>query len=75
MYKPQRTRRYEYAIEAIEDVERRQCMTCIFSEPNTFVPAFMCWEAQGHILLEKPVEFMDESPNGIVICNKYTPAK
>jgi hypothetical protein len=71
MYKAYRSRRYEYATDAIDDIEERQCMTCIFSEPNLSVPAFMCSEAMINILLELPVEHMDESPNGLVVCNKY----
>ena len=66
MYIPRRTDKFEYAADAIHFVETYQCHTCAFQEPE----GPMCSEAALNILLEEPVDFMDEH-DGLPICNKY----
>lgn len=69
MYNPHRSLAYEYAFDAIEDVESNQCVSCKFAD--TMPDSIMCWEAQGNIMFEKPVEFMDELANERVVCRRY----
>ena len=65
MYKPRRTDKIEYAADAIRFVETIQCCNCIFQEPD----GPMCSEAALNILIEEPVDFMDEI-GGMPVCNR-----
>lgn len=66
MYIPRRTDKFEYAADAIHFVETYQCHNCVFQEPE----GPMCSEAAINILLEEPVDFMDEIA-GLPTCNRY----
>ena len=65
MYKPRRTDKFEYAADVIQFVETFQCRVCLFQEPE----GPMCSEAALNILLEEPVDFMDEI-GGVPFCKK-----
>lgn len=81
MYEPHRSARYEYITELISDIEKRQCGSCAFSklvdspqDPNSWdFP--MCWQVEGETMLEKPVECLDEQPDGVVVCTVYRSAE
>ena len=68
MYKPRRTDKFEYAAEVIEFVEDRHCHSCVFAVEDG---GPMCYEASVNILLEEPVDFMEEIA-GLPTCNRYT---
>lgn len=68
-YKPHRDHRFEYATDAINFIEERQCATCVFKEDEEEYP--MCYEFSGEILLEHTVEEIDDLGDEGLICRKY----
>jgi hypothetical protein len=64
---------FPYAEDLINYVEYNQCVTCAFSklvdDPNNEFP--MCHEIEAQILLESPVEALDKTPDGGVVCTAY----
>jgi hypothetical protein len=73
MYTPTRDYRFEYASQAIAFIELRQCHTCLFKENSTDYP--MCYEIAGSIVMEQPVEDIDDRGNEGIVCTKYEESK
>lgn len=64
---------FMYVADLINYVEEMQCTHCAFSklvdEPDNEFP--MCYPIEGQILLESPVEALDKTPDGGVVCTAY----
>lgn len=68
-YTAHRDYRFEYAVDVIEFIEERQCVTCKFQFDDPSIP--MCWEISSDILVQEPVEELDDLGNDGIVCRKY----
>lgn len=68
MYRPHRDRRFEYVTDAINHIEEIQCGSCVFREKGEFP---MCLPISGQLILEEPVEEIDDLDERGLLCTKY----
>lgn len=68
VYTPQRDRRFEYVTDAISWLEESQCNTCVFREEGEFS---MCLKISGQMILEEPVEEIDDQGDNGLLCTKH----
>lgn len=76
MYKPTRSKNFEYIWDLMSFIEDNQCRNCAFSklatENNSHADEYpMCYEIEAEIITEEPVAALDEQPDGSVVCTKY----
>ena len=77
-----RTSRFDYLWDLMSFIEDNQCRKdCAFSKLNDpdqdadHAEEYpMCFQIEGNIIIEEPVEELDEQSDGTVICNRYRPA-
>jgi hypothetical protein len=68
MYRPHRDGRFEYVTDVINHLEEEQCNTCVFREEGEYP---MCLPISGQIILEEPVEEINDLGRDGLICTKY----
>lgn len=70
---------YEYLWDLIGSIEENQCVTCRFrknpdEEGQHAIEYPMCFEVEGELIQEnEPVEALDRTESGMVVCTKYLP--
>ena len=62
----------------IRDIEDELCVTCRFrknpDEDGQHAQEFpMCYEIEAEMMGDEPVEVLDTTENGMVVCSKYRP--
>jgi hypothetical protein len=68
MYRPHRDYRFEYVTDAINHIEQLQCGSCVFREEGEYP---MCLPISGNIILEEPVEEINDLGRAGLVCTKY----
>lgn len=73
MYQPHRENRYEYIFDLMSDIEERQCQVCVYRSDREEYP--MCFEIEGKIMTEEPVEELIDLDSQGVACTKFSPGE
>jgi hypothetical protein len=68
MYRPHRDHRFEYVTDVINHIEEIQCGSCVFREDGEFP---MCLPISGQLILEEPVEEINDLGSDGLTCTKY----
>lgn len=68
VYTPQIDYRFEYVTDAINHIEEEQCNSCVFREEGEFP---MCLPISGQMILEEPVEEINDLGSDGLVCTKY----
>jgi len=68
MYKPRRDYRFEYVTDVISHIEEQQCSSCVFREEGEYP---MCLPISGQLILEEPVEEINDLDSAGLVCTKY----
>lgn len=78
MYTPHRDGRFHYLWDLMQFIEREQCRSCMFSKLNDpdedkdHAEEYpMCYEIEGAIITEEPVEALDDRGTDGVVCTRY----
>ncbi|HEY5446637.1 MAG TPA: hypothetical protein VIJ87_19675 [Pyrinomonadaceae bacterium] len=69
VYTPHREIRYDYIWDLMADIEERQCQVCIYRSDREEYP--MCFEIEGKIITEDPVEELIDLDAQGVVCTKF----
>ena len=69
MYRAHRDYRFEYAHDVVQFIEAYQCHNCAFRQADNEDP--MCDEIAIGLLMEEPLEALDDRGEHGVVCTRY----